>query len=156
MAEKVNLDKFFEKNLLDGTSLRIGLVVSMFNNEITNKMYNFALDSLMEHGVDKSNIKRVNVPGAFELPLICKKMAETNKFDSIIALGVVIKGDTDHYDFVANNASNGIATSSLSTGIPIIFGLLTTENYKQAKDRIIDAKYYATTSIIVSNTIKNL
>ena len=156
MAEKVNLDEIFSKNLLDGASLRIGLVVSMFNNEITNKMYNFAHNSLIEHGVDENNIKRVNVPGAFELPLICKKMAETNKFDSIIALGVVIKGDTDHYDFVANNASNGIATSSLSTGTPIIFGLLTTENLKQAKDRIIDAKYYATTSIIVPNTIKNL
>jgi len=156
MAEKVNLDKFFPKYLLDGSKLSIGLVVSMFNSEITNKMYNNAYDSLIENGVNQNNIKRINVPGAFELPLMCKKMAETNKFDSIIAIGAVIKGETDHYDFVANNASNGIANSSLSTGTPIIFGILTTNNYKQATDRIIDAKYYATTSIIIPNTINNL
>ena len=156
MAEKVILDNFFENDLLDGSSLNIGLAVSVFNYEITNKMYNHAYDSLVEHKVDKNNIKRVDVPGAFELPLICKKMAESNKYDSIIAIGVVIKGDTDHYEFVANNASNGIAKSSLNTGIPIIFGILTTDNYKQATDRIIDAKYYATSSIIVSNIIKKL
>lgn len=156
MAEKVILDNFFENDLLDGSSLNIGLAVSVFNYEITNKMYNHAYDSLVEHKVDKNNIKRVDVPGAFELPLICKKMAESNKYDSIIAIGVVIKGDTDHYEFVANNASNGIAKSSLTTGIPIIFGILTTDNYKQATDRIIDAKYYATSSIIASNIIKKL
>ena len=83
-------------------------------------------------------------------------MAESEKYDSIIAIGVVIKGETDHYDFVANNASNGIANSSLTTGTPIIFGILTTNNYKQAKDRITDAKYYATSSIIVPNIIKKL
>ncbi|MAR34093.1 MAG: 6,7-dimethyl-8-ribityllumazine synthase [Chloroflexi bacterium] len=156
MAEKVILDNFFENDLLDGSSLNIGLAVSVFNYEITNKMYNHAYDSLVEHKVDKNNIKRVDVPGAFELPLICKKMAESNKYDSIIAIGVVIKGDTDHYEFVANNASNGIAKSALTTGIPIIFGILTTDNYKQATDRIIDAKYYATSSIIVPNIIKKL
>ena len=149
MAEKVILDNFFENDLLDGSSLNIGLAVSVFNYEITNKMYNHAYDSLVEHKVDKNNIKRVDVPGAFELPLICKKMAESNKYDSIIAIGVVIKGDTDHYEFVANNASNGIAKTALTTGIPIIFGILTTVNYKQATDRIIDAKYYATSSIIL-------
>lgn len=156
MAEKVILDNFFENELLDGSSLNIGLAVSVFNYEITNEMYNHAYDSLIEHKVDKNKIKRVNVPGAFELPLICKKMAESAKYDSIIAIGVVIKGETDHYDFVANNASNGIANSSLTTGTPIIFGILTTNNYKQAKDRIIDAKYYATSSIIVPNIIKKL
>jgi len=156
MAEKVILDNFFENELLDGSSLNIGLAVSVFNYEITNEMYNHAYDSLLEHKVDKNKIKRVNVPGAFELPLICKKMAESAKYDSIIAIGVVIKGETDHYDFVANNASNGIANSSLTTGTPIIFGILTTNNYKQAKDRIIDAKYYATSSIIVPNIIKKL
>ena len=156
MAEKVILDNFFENELLDGSLLNIGLAVSVFNYEITNEMYNHAYDSLLEHKVDKNKIKRVNVPGAFELPLICKKMAESAKYDSIIAIGVVIKGETDHYDFVANNASNGIANSSLTTGTPIIFGILTTNNYKQAKDRIIDAKYYATSSIIVPNIIKKL
>tara|TARA_B100000945_G_scaffold199859_1_gene160693 strand:+ start:121 stop:591 length:471 start_codon:yes stop_codon:yes gene_type:complete len=156
MAEKVILENFFENELLDGSSLNIGLAVSVFNYEITNEMYNHAYDSLLEHKVDKNKIKRVNVPGAFELPLICKKMAESAKYDSIIAIGVVIKGETDHYDFVANNASNGIANSSLTTGTPIIFGILTTNNYKQAKDRIIDAKYYATSSIIVPNIIKKL
>ena len=156
MAEKVILENFFENELLDGSLLNIGLAVSVFNYEITNEMYNHAYDSLLEHKVDKNKIKRVNVPGAFELPLISKKMAESEKYDSIIAIGVVIKGETDHYDFVANNASNGIANSSLTTGTPIIFGILTTNNYKQAKDRITDAKYYATSSIIVPNIIKKL
>ena len=156
MAEKVILENFFENELLYGSLLNIGLAVSVFNYEITNEMYNHAYDSLLEHKVDKNKIKRVNVPGAFELPLICKKMAESEKYDSIIAIGVVIKGETDHYDFVANNASNGIANSSLTTGTPIIFGILTTNNYKQAKDRITDAKYYATSSIIVPNIIKKL
>ncbi|MFL2665006.1 MAG: 6,7-dimethyl-8-ribityllumazine synthase [Dehalococcoidia bacterium] len=156
MAEKINLDKFFEKKYLDGSSLRIGIVVSIFNDEITSKMFNIAYNELIKNGVDEKKIKKVNVPGAFELPIMCKKMAETKKFDSIIALGVVIKGETDHYDFVATNATTGISNTSLITGIPIIFGILTTDNYDQASDRIIDSEYYAKTSIIVPNTIKYL
>ncbi len=156
MAEKINLDKFFEKKYLDGSSLRIGIVVSIFNDEITSKMFNIAYNELIKNGVDEKKIKKVNVPGAFELPIMCKKMAETKKFDSIIALGVVIKGETDHYDFVATNATTGISNTSLITGIPIIFGILTTDNYDQASDRIIDSEYYAKSSIIVPNTIKYL
>ena len=131
-------------------------VCSIFNDEITSKMFNIAYNELIKNGVDEKKIKKVNVPGAFELPIMCKKMAETKKFDSIIALGVVIKGETDHYDFVATNATTGISNTSLITGIPIIFGILTTDNYDQASDRIIDSEYYAKTSIIVPNTIKYL
>ena len=156
MAEKINLDKFFEKKFLDGSTLRIGIVVSIFNHEITSQMYNVAYNELIKNGVDEKKIKKVNVPGAFELPIMCKKMAETKKFDSIIAIGVVIKGETDHYEFVATNATKGISNTSLITGIPIIFGILTTDNYDQASDRIIDSEYYAKTSIIVPNTIKYL
>lgn len=156
MAEKINIDNFFEKKILDGSSLRIGIAVSIFNHEITSKMFNIANKELIKNGVDEKKIKKVNVPGAFELPIICKKMAETKKFDSIIALGVVIKGETDHYNFVATNATSGISNTSLITGIPIIFGILTTDNYDQANDRIIDSVYYAKTSIIISNTIKYL
>ena len=156
MAEKINLDKFFEKKFLDGSTLRIGIVVSIFNHEITSQMYNVAYNELIKNGVDEKKIKKVNVPGAFELPIMCKKMAETKKFDSIIAIGVVIKGETDHYEFVATNATKGISNTSLITGIPIIFGILTTNNYEQARDRIIDSEYYAKTAIIVPNTINYL
>ncbi|UXR70617.1 6,7-dimethyl-8-ribityllumazine synthase [Staphylococcus sp. IVB6246] len=118
-----------------GQGLKIGIVVSRFNDFITGRLLDGALDALKRHQVDENDIDVAYVPGAFELPIVAKKMAQSDKYDAVITLGCVIRGATTHYDYVCNEAAKGIAKASDDTGIPVIFGVLTTENIEQAIER---------------------
>lgn len=113
---------------------KIGIVVGRFNEFITSKLLSGALDGLKRHGIDENNIDVAYVPGAFEIPLIAKKMA-SSKYDGIICLGAVIKGATSHYDYVCSEVSKGIANVSLNSEKPVIFGVLTTDTIEQAIER---------------------
>ncbi|MEK4628157.1 MAG: 6,7-dimethyl-8-ribityllumazine synthase [Solibacillus sp.] len=128
------MGQIFEAQLV-GTDLKIGIVVGRFNEFINDKLLSGALDGLKRHGVDENNIDIAWVPGAFEVPFITKKMAESSKYDAVIGLGTVIRGATTHYDYVCNEAAKGIAKVGLDTGVPIIFGVVTTENIEQAIER---------------------
>jgi 6,7-dimethyl-8-ribityllumazine synthase len=124
-------------NLLEGKvvapkGMKVGIVASRFNEIIVNKLLGGAVDGLVRHGVDENNITAAWVPGAFELPLVAKKMALSGNYDAVICVGAVIRGDTSHYDLVCNEAAKGIAQASLSTGVPVLFGIVTTENIEQA------------------------
>ena len=125
--------KFIEGNL-DATGLKIGIVVSRFNVFITEHLLSGAIDELISHGVNESDIEVIRVPGAFEIPLAAKKICSRGK-DVIICLGAVIRGDTPHFDYVATEAARGVAAVSMETGIPIMFGVLTSDNIQQAEDR---------------------
>ncbi|MDY0405179.1 6,7-dimethyl-8-ribityllumazine synthase [Virgibacillus sp. 179-BFC.A HS] len=120
---------------LNGEGMKIGIVVARFNEFITSKLLAGAKDSLIRHGVQEDDITATWVPGAFEIPLLAQKMAESGRYDGLIALGCVIRGATSHYDYVCNEASKGIANVSLNSGIPVMFGLLTTETIEQAIER---------------------
>ncbi|HEY9569621.1 MAG TPA: 6,7-dimethyl-8-ribityllumazine synthase [Metalysinibacillus sp.] len=120
---------------LVGTQLKIGIVVGRFNEFINDKLLAGAVDGLKRHGVEDDNIEVVWVPGAFEVPFIAKKMAEGKKYDAVIGLGTVIRGSTTHYDYVCNEAAKGIAQVGLQTGVPTIFGIVTTETIEQAIER---------------------
>ncbi|PNH20596.1 6,7-dimethyl-8-ribityllumazine synthase [Lachnospiraceae bacterium] len=126
-------------NKFEGTliakDLRIGIVASRFNELITCRLIAGAEDGLLRHGVSGDRIDLAWVPGAFEIPLIAKKMADSGKYDAVIALGAVIRGSTSHYDYVCNEVSKGIATVSLHSSVPVLFGVLTTENIEQAIER---------------------
>ncbi len=114
---------------------KYGIAISRFNEFISGKLLSGALDALRRHGVGDDEIDIAWVPGAFEIPLAAKKMANTRKYDAIICLGAVIKGATDHYEYVSNEVTKGIASVSLSTEIPVIFGVLTTNDIEQAIER---------------------
>ncbi len=114
---------------------KFAIIVSRFNSFLAEKLLEGALDSLDRSGADPDNIDVVRVPGAFEIPLIAKKMAEAQKYDAVIVLGVVIRGATPHFDVVVNEVSKGSAQVSLATGVPVLFGVLTTENIEQAIER---------------------
>lgn len=126
--------KIYE-GVLSAQNLRFGIVLGRFNNFISGKLLEGALDALKRHGVTDEGIEVVWVPGAFEIPLIAKKMAKSKKYDAIICLGAVIRGGTPHFDYVCNEVSKGIASVSLETEVPIAFGILTTENIEQAIER---------------------
>lgn len=126
--------KTFE-GFLVGKGLKIAVVVSRFNEFITNKLLGGALDTLRRHEVAEDDISVFWVPGAFEIPIIAKKLAESKKYDAIICLGAVIRGATSHYDYVCAEVSKGVAAVSMNTGIPAIFGVVTTENIEQAIER---------------------
>ncbi len=128
------MTKIMEGNLV-GTDLNIGIVASRFNELITSKLISGAKDALIRHGVDENNITLVWVPGAFEIPLAAKKLAEKKEFDAIISLGSVIRGATPHFDYVCNEVAKGVATASLETSVPIAFGVLTTDTIEQAIER---------------------
>ena len=115
--------------------MKVGIVASRFNEFITAKLLGGALDGLKRHEVDEEDIYVAWVPGAFEIPLIASKMAKSGRYDAVIGLGAVIRGSTTHYDYVCNEVSKGIATVSLATDIPVLFGVLTTENIEQAIER---------------------
>lgn len=119
---------------LDGRGLKIAIVVSRFNSFISEQLLLGALDGLKRHNVSEEDIDIYKVPGAFEIPLICKKVAN-KKYDAIIALGAVIRGNTPHFDYVASEVSKGIANVTLETGKPVIFGVLTTDTIEQAIER---------------------
>ncbi|MBF0451933.1 MAG: 6,7-dimethyl-8-ribityllumazine synthase [Candidatus Magnetomorum sp.] len=112
-----------------------GLIVSRFNDFITERLLGGALDALIRNGADESNITIVKVPGAFEIPLVAQKMASNKKFDAIICIGAVIRGATSHYDYVCAEVSKGIASVSLASGIPVLFGVLTTDTIEQSIER---------------------
>ena len=120
---------------LIATGLKIAFVVSRFNEFVSERLLEGALDSLARHGGNKDEVTVLRVPGAFELPLAAKKLAASGKFDAIVCLGAVIRGETSHYDYICANASSGIASASLETEVPVSFGLLTTETLEQAIER---------------------
>ena len=115
--------------------IRVGIVAARFNEFIVSKLLGGALDGLERHDVKKEDIDIAWVPGAFEIPLIASKMAKSGKYDAVICLGAVIRGATSHYDYVCNEVSKGIATVSLNSDIPVMFGVVTTENIEQAIER---------------------
>lgn len=126
--------KTFEGKLVS-RGIRIGIVAARFNEFITAKLLEGALDGLRRHDVREEDIHVAWVPGAFEIPLIASKMANSGKYDAVICLGAVIRGSTSHYDYVCNEVSKGIAAVSLASGVPVMFGVLTTENIEQAIER---------------------
>jgi len=125
--------KVYEGKLL-GENLKIGIVASRFNEFITGKLLNGALDALVRHGVKEDDIEVAWVPGAFEIPLAAKHMAARG-YDAVICLGAVIRGATPHYEYIAAETTKGIAQVGLSSGVPVVFGVLTTENIEQAIER---------------------
>jgi 6,7-dimethyl-8-ribityllumazine synthase len=157
--EKINM-KTIEGNLISQGN-KYGIIVGRFNEFIGGKLLSGALDGLKRHGVDDSEIEVVLVPGAFEIPLAAKKMAKSQKYDAVICLGAVIKGSTPHFDFVSSEVSKGIASVSLETEVPVIFGVLTTDTIEQAIERAgtkagnkgFDA---AVTAIEMANLLKEL
>lgn len=128
------MGKIFEGNLV-GTGLKIGIVVGRFNEFITSKLLGGAQDALKRHGVMDEEVDIAWVPGAFEIPLIAKKMAESGDYDAVITLGTVIRGATPHFDYVCSEAAKGVANVALNAGIPVIFGVLTTDTIEQAIER---------------------
>lgn len=126
--------KTYEGKLVS-TDIKIGIVAARFNEFITSKLLGGAVDALIRHEVKEDNIEVAWVPGAFEIPLIASKMAKSKKYDAIICLGAVIRGSTTHYDYVCSEVSKGIANVSLNNDIPVMFGVLTTENIEQAIER---------------------
>jgi len=115
--------------------MKAGIVASRFNEIIVNKLLAGAVDGLVRHGVEESNITAAWVPGAFEIPVAASKIAQSGKYDAVICVGAVIRGDTSHYDYVCSEVSKGIAQVGLQTGIPVLFGVITTENIEQAIER---------------------
>lgn len=126
--------RVFEGNLV-AKEAKIGIVAGRFNEFITSKLLDGSLDALRRHDVKDDNIDLAWVPGAFEIPLIASKMAKSGKYDAVICLGAVIRGNTSHYDYVCSEVSKGIAHVSLETGVPVMFGVVTTENIEQAIER---------------------
>lgn len=120
---------------LNVDKLRFGIIVARFNEFIGSKLLSGAMDALIRHGAEKDLIEMAWVPGAFEIPLIAKRMAKSGKYDAIICLGAIIRGNTPHFDFVASEVTKGIATVSLETEVPVSFGILTTDNIEQAIER---------------------
>jgi 6,7-dimethyl-8-ribityllumazine synthase len=127
------MPKFIEGSL-DATGLKVGIVVSRFNVFITEHLLTGAINELISHGVNEGDIEVIRVPGAFEIPLAAKKICSRRK-DVIICLGAVIRGDTPHFDYVATEAARGVAAVSIETDIPIMFGVITSNNIEQAEDR---------------------
>ncbi|MEN6305476.1 MAG: 6,7-dimethyl-8-ribityllumazine synthase [Armatimonadia bacterium] len=119
----------------DATGLKFAIVTSRFNDFITRRLLDGAHDAIVRHGGDLANVDNLWVPGAFEIPLVAKKLAETGKYDAVICIGAVIRGGTAHFDFVAGECAKGIGQASLQTGVPIIFGVVTTDTIEQAIER---------------------
>lgn len=124
--------KVLEGKVVAPEGMKVGIVASRFNEIIVNKLLGGAVDGLVRHGVADDNITAAWVPGAFEIPTAAQAMAKSGKYDAVICVGAVIRGDTSHYDYVCNEVSKGIAQVSLQTGIPVLFGIVTTENIEQA------------------------
>lgn len=127
--------KIFEGKLTSEKEIKIGIVCARFNEFIVSKLLSGALDALQRHNIKDDNIHIAWVPGSFEIPLIASKMASSKKYDAVICLGAVIRGSTSHYDYVCAEVSKGIASVSLKSDIPVMFGVLTTENIEQAIER---------------------
>lgn len=119
----------------EDSQIRVGILASRFNEVIVSKLIDGAADALARHGVDLDTVDLTWVPGAFEIPAAAKKMAESGRYDALICLGAVIRGETDHYEHVATEVTKGIAQVSLSSGIPVLYGVLTTDTVEQALNR---------------------
>ena len=128
------MSKNYEGNLL-GKGLKFGLVVSRFNEFFSRKLLEGAIDALLRHGVSEEDIEIAWTPGSFEIPLIAQKLAQTKKYDGIICLGAVIRGSTPHFDHIAAEVTKGIASVNLATGVPVIYGVITTDTLEQAVER---------------------
>lgn len=126
--------KTLEGNVI-GNGIRIGMVAARFNEFIVSKLISGAEDAFVRHGVNSDDVDLAWVPGAFEIPVVAQKMAQSGKYDAVLCLGAVIKGSTSHYDYVCAEVSKGVAAVSLSTGLPVLFGVLTTDNIEQAIER---------------------
>jgi 6,7-dimethyl-8-ribityllumazine synthase len=120
---------------LDASGFRFGIVVSRFNSFISERLVEGALDALVRHGAEADSVEIVRVPGAYEIPMAAKKMVEAARYDAVICLGAVIRGATPHFDYVSAEVSKGIAAVSLDSGVPVTFGVLTTDNLEQAIER---------------------
>ena len=120
---------------LIGTDLRIAIVLSRFNNFIGDRLLEGALDTLHRHGVSPDNVELARVPGAFEIPVVAQELAKSGKYDAVITLGAVIRGATAHFDYVAGPLASSLASIGLATGVPILFGVLTTDTIEQAVER---------------------
>lgn len=157
---EIEVKKVYEGNLI-GTGLKLAIVVSRFNEFINGRLLTGAEDALKRHGVEDENIEIYWVPGAFEIPLTAQKLAESKKFDAVITLGTVIRGATPHFDYVSNEVAKGVASASMKTGVPIIFGVLTTDTIEQAIERAgtkVGNKGYdaAVTAIELANLYKEI
>ncbi|WP_303969466.1 6,7-dimethyl-8-ribityllumazine synthase [Sporosarcina ureae] len=128
------MGNLFEGHLV-GTELKVGIVVGRFNEFITGKLLSGAQDAFKRHGVDEADVDVAWVPGAFEISLIAKKMADSKKYDAVITLGTVIRGATPHFDFVCNEVAKGVSQAGMQSGIPVIFGVLTTDTIEQSIER---------------------
>ncbi len=153
-------NKTFEGMLL-GEGLKFGLVVARFNDFITNKMLEGALDTLLRHGVVEEDIEVTMVPGAFEIPLVAQKLANAKRYDAIVCLGAVIRGGTPHFEYVAAEVTKGIAQVSLNTGLPVIYGIITADTLEQAIERAgtkqgNEGSKAALTAIEMANLIKSI
>ncbi|MCR5254172.1 MAG: 6,7-dimethyl-8-ribityllumazine synthase [Treponema sp.] len=124
-----------EGKLVAPEGMKVGIVASRFNEIIVNKLLGGAVDGLVRHGVEEDNITAAWVPGAFEIPLAADKMAASGKYDAVIAVGAVIRGSTSHYDYVCAEVSKGVAQASIKNGVPVMFGVITTDNIEQAIER---------------------
>jgi len=121
---------------LDAAGMRLAVAVARFNAHVTGPLYDGCREELAGHGLDLNTLTSVEAPGCFELPLLAKELAASGRFDAIICIGAVIRGDTPHFDYVSSAAASGIQRAALDTGVPVIFGVLTTDNEEQAFDRI--------------------
>jgi len=128
------MGKSYEGHLI-GTGLKIGMIVGRFNEFITSKLVSGANDALIRHGVDENDIDVMWVPGAFEIPLAAKKMANSKRYDAVVTLGAVIRGATPHFEYVSSEVAKGVASVSLQADIPVVFGVLTTDSIEQAIER---------------------
>lgn len=154
------MGKTFEGKLL-GEGLKFGLVISRFNEFISRKLLEGAMDALVRHGVTTDNIDTAWVPGAFEIPVIAKKLAQANKYDGVICLGAIIRGGTPHFDYIASEVAKGIAVVGLETGVPVAFGVITADNLEQAIERAGTKQgnkgfEAAVSAIEMANLVKNL
>lgn len=134
MKEETSMKQIqvLEGKVVAPEGMKVGIVASRFNEIIVNKLLGGAVDGLVRHGVEEENITAAWVPGAFEISLTASKMAKSGKYDAVICVGAVIRGDTSHYDYVCNEVSKGVAQVGLSSGVPVLFGVVTTENIEQA------------------------
>ena len=127
-------------NIIEGSvvapeGMKVGIIASRFNSFVVSKLLDGAVDGLVRHGVEEENITAAWVPGAFEIPSVAKQMAESGKYDAVICVGAVIRGSTSHYELVANEMTKGIAQVGMTSGIPVLFGVIATENIEQAIER---------------------
>ena len=121
---------------LDATGLRLAVVVARFNAHVTSKLYDGCRDELAARGLELDTLTTVEVPGCFELPIVAKELAASGRFDAVVCLGAVIRGDTPHFDYVSSETASGLQRAALDTGVPVVFGVLTTDNEEQAAERI--------------------